>query len=754
MSVTQINDLSYDELIAQRNEIEKQLMVQRGKNGIMSVGGTHFKRERDVCKRSNYTLAKVLAEFIDNVIKLCCLINIKININNNGYISEIRVTDNKNNGFENIRKIGTDNPFNFTHMRDGQDDDNELSQNGRGMKGASVCVSDKMTCITKSNNIDIVKVVCDFQQMANTEDTNESFNPKIFNISEIEYKSEHKLDIGSTIILEKIDGKNIYGKTNEGDLISDISESISDMYSPIIKNNGVQININDTLVLPEKDYFEETECSLFTIHYNLYKIQTENNDDNEFEYIIQEIIPFEEVENFYIFNRETKKVNLIKKPKDKKKYGITPDPKITIEYFNCFSDSKACAKIKATSVLYHPDFNHENEKDNVKCPKGRARLTLSGRRYGNWNKEGNNGTSNYVDTDIELSSKKIANEIGLTWNKHISNEQKNDVSNALHEILSKIFSKLNSDTSTPSNKKLYNYAVKNGISVPKKRIPTDLRDSKPTPKPTPKIQYSSDDDSDGDSDPELRDYNRGHDFPDYRGGGLPKYTSEDDSDSDSDPQIEYKNTNIDTKEIVNEKNNNKNEDNNSEENVNTNSDNESDNSNSASSKTEDNIRLKIVEDETENNVKDNENIVEDETENNVKDNENIVEDDKDNNNEDDDKNNINPMVCISKVQGTSRTSMTITAGLECIKQIKENVNGVNYNKEIIEVICDYCERCAKDQIQFILNFNTFEANCNLLIEFINKKYKYSNEENERILCGSQLFELYKKCCYNNNSDDI
>lgn len=719
MSLTQINGLSYDELIAQRNEIEKQLMVQRVENGIMSVGGTHFKRERDICKRSNYTLAKVLAEFIDNVIKLCCLISIKININSNGYISEIRVTDNKNNGFENIRKIGTDNPFNFTHMRDGQDDDNELSQNGRGMKGASVCVSDKMTCITKSNNTDIVKVVCDFQQMANTEDRNESFNPKIFNISEIEYKSEHKLDIGSTIILEKIDGKNIYGKTNEGDLISDISEAISDMYSPIIKNNGVRININDTLVLPEKDYFEEAQCSLFTIYYNLYKIQTENNDDNEFEYIVQEIIPFEDIENFYIFNRETRKVNLIKKPKDKKKYGITPDPRIAIEYFNCFSDSKACAKIKATSVLYHPDFNHENEKDNVKCPKGRARLTLNGRRYGNWNKEGNNGTSNYVDTDIELSSKKIANEIGLTWNKHISNEQKNDVSNALHEILSKIFSKLNSDTSTPSNKKLYNYAVKNGISVPKKRIPTDLREPKSTPKPKPKIQYSSDDEnSDSDSDLDNQpDYNAGPPKPDPD-------DLEDDSGSDTDSQVEHKNTNTDTKEIVNEKNEDKNSE---EEDVNTNSDSESNNSTSASSKTDDNIRLEIIED-----------------------NENIVEDDINNSNEDDDKNKINEMACISKVQGTSRTTITITAGLECIKQIKENVNGLNYNKEIIEIICDYCERCAKDQIQFILNFNTFESNCNLLIELINKKYKYSNEENERILCGSQLFELYKICCNKNN----
>ena len=724
MSATQITNLSsYEELIAQRNEIERQLILQRSENGIMSVGGTHFKRERDICKRSNYTLAKVLAEFIDNVIKKCTSINIKISINNTGYISEIRVSDNKNNGFENIRKNGTDNPFNFTHMRDGQDDDGELSQNGKGMKGGSVCVSDKMTCITNSNNNDIAKVVCDFEQMANTVDRNESFNPKIFTITDVEYRSEHKLEIGSTIILEKIDGKNIYGKTNEKELIDDIAENIADMYSPILRNNSVRINVNGSLVSPEKDYFEEKECKLFNIDYKLYKIQTGSNDTDEFEYIIEENIPFENKQNHYLFNRETKKPNIIKTPKDKKKYGIITDPRISIEYFNCFSDSKAFAKIKSTSVLYHPDFNNENENDNHKCPKGRARLNLNGRRYGNWNKEGNNGTSNYVDTDIELSSKKIANEIGLTWNKHISNEQKNDISNALREILTKAFSKLNSDTSTTANKKLYNFAIKNGISVPKKRIPTDLRDK--SIKPIKKIMITESDDEDDDED--------------------------DDSSNFSSEQNEFNIENIvleyNEHEIREEK---------KEENPFKTITMEILKNDNINSSNKDNIVYEehvVEEDVVEENVVEEENSIEEHVVEEHVVEEHVVEEhvvETIVNSDSEEDSTLEPMKVseieilpsLYKVQETMRRNLTINRGKELVKLIKENTNGIKYRDNMIKVVCEYADRCARDQIQFILSFNTFEQICDLLIEFINNKYKYANEDSEKLLCGSELCEIY------------
>jgi hypothetical protein len=100
------------------------------------------------------------------------------------------------------------------------------------------------------------------------------------------------------------------------------------------------------------------------------------------------------------------------------------------------------------------------------------------------------------------------------------------------------------------------------------------------------------------------------------------------------------------------------------------------------------------------------------------------------------------MPSLYKVQETMRRNLTINRGKELVKIIKENTSGIKYRDNMIKIICEYADRCAKDQIQFILSFNTFEQVCDLLIEFINNKYKYANEDSEKILCGSELCEIY------------
>ena len=54
MSAT--NNKSYEEL---RAELENMINLKRSENGIMNVGGTHFKRERDICKRLKNCLKKL-----------------------------------------------------------------------------------------------------------------------------------------------------------------------------------------------------------------------------------------------------------------------------------------------------------------------------------------------------------------------------------------------------------------------------------------------------------------------------------------------------------------------------------------------------------------------------------------------------------------------------------------------------------------------------------------------------------------------
>jgi hypothetical protein len=76
----------------------------------------------------------------------------------------------------------------------------------------------------------------------------------------------------------------------------------------------------------------------------------------------------------------------------------------------------------------------------------------------------------------------VANELGLTFNKDISKEQQNDLTLAVKEIISSMTGKLNGDTSSPNNKKLYDKALLNNISVPENRLPKSV--CPPKVKPT------------------------------------------------------------------------------------------------------------------------------------------------------------------------------------------------------------------------------------------------------------------------------
>jgi len=46
-------------------------------------------------------------------------------------------------------KEGTENPFNITHMRSGQEDDEETSQFGIGMKAGAISTGDRLDVFTK-----------------------------------------------------------------------------------------------------------------------------------------------------------------------------------------------------------------------------------------------------------------------------------------------------------------------------------------------------------------------------------------------------------------------------------------------------------------------------------------------------------------------------------------------------------------------------------------------------------------------------
>ena len=456
----------------------------RKKKGYMNVGGTHFKGERRKYKQSDYTLKKSKKEFLDNVILWCN--NIELNVMlEDGILNRMIISDDYKNGFENIDKDGVENPFNMTHIRSGQNDDNQTSQFGIGMKAGAISTCNKFTVYTRVGNT-YWKIIMDFIQMENVKESRFSFDPAKFEITQQEYSHFHPFEYGSTLIFEDIH-KNMYETTNMDRICRDLISSTSECYSKIIRSNNINITVNGERVQPQKNYFLEPQCGPFNTVIKLYKIQKNEKNIVAEEFIIEELD--EDLPVFHRFNKETRKLNKLTE-NECIKFGLIDitKPKVKKEnwkFINSISESeKACLICAGTFMMYHPDLNTNNKELNQsRYPKGRARLFREGRCYGDWDVDATNGSSNFTEIEISFVSKEIANTLGLTWNKNISNEQKNDLCVLVRMLISKIRSKLSGDTASPANLKLYEIARKHNIPVPDSRLPTKIKNPEPKPKP-------------------------------------------------------------------------------------------------------------------------------------------------------------------------------------------------------------------------------------------------------------------------------
>ena len=223
----------------------------------------------------------------------------------------------------------------------------------------------------------------------------------------------------------------------------------------------------------------------------------EQEISEDIEYFCKNMTEQDETKSYKNYNKETtnfrtlkpaecEKFGLTKKPETGKKVGKTKKSnEITVEFLESISpDEKECMVFNANFMMYHPDLNTGNKSLNEeRYPKGRARLFRDARCYGNWNIDSTDGNSNFTDIQINFKSKKLANTMGLTWNKNISKGHQNDLSCAMRGIIKLITSELNGNTSTPANQKLYEIAIQNGINVPFARMPTIVKDPKPLPQP-------------------------------------------------------------------------------------------------------------------------------------------------------------------------------------------------------------------------------------------------------------------------------
>ena len=158
---------------------------------MMKVGCPHFRGEYRKYKQSNYTLHRAIDEFIDNIIKKCKNINLEIDIDNNSkWLKRVKISDDFKKGFENINSTGTDNPFNMSHIRKGQEDDEEISQFGIGMKAGAIAIGAKLDVITRLGN-SYYRIEMDFDEMCEREDP-DSYNPR-YKITQEEYNDKHPI---------------------------------------------------------------------------------------------------------------------------------------------------------------------------------------------------------------------------------------------------------------------------------------------------------------------------------------------------------------------------------------------------------------------------------------------------------------------------------------------------------------------------------------------------------------------------------
>jgi hypothetical protein len=341
-------------------------------------------------------------------------------------------------------------------------------------------------------------------------------------------------------------------------------------------------------------------------------------------------------------------------------------------------------RFKGIFMMYHPDLNTDsNSLNESRYPKGRTRLYRRGRCHGDWNLEKTNGGANFTDIRIDYKSKKIGNELGITWNKDISGDQDNDLCIAVRTLVKKIKGELSGDTADSKNKLLYNIALANNIKVPDKRRPSDVKQATIVKPPTPKpIVYV---------EPKPIVYVE------------PKpivYVEPKPIVYVEPKPIVY----VEPKPIVYDE------------------------------------PEPIVYDEPKpivyveplpdlvdplplpNVIVEEPNI------------ELVIEDIK--------KPEITPQ--IKNISETTHTTLTVKEGKQILNILKTRPEINLFSDDITKILLHYCDRCAKDQIQVALSYITINNRLELLDELINKKYQELNDEKTKILCGSELNMIFRK----------
>jgi hypothetical protein len=414
-------------------------------SSTLFTGAPHFKSIAKHHRHANFNLEKVLNEAIDNVIKKATKISIFTEIDSEGRLQELKISDNYVDGFVNINEHGINNPFNMGHIKSGHDDDEETSEFGVGLKAAALSASNYLLVVSKVDS-HYYEVTCDFIKMEKEEDVNASYNPKKREIMEEDYKDIHPFDQGSSIVMSKILG-TICEQTTQKKITERIKKGISDTYSRFFSEN-MEIRVNGEIIEREHEYFLDPKCMPFTVQKSLFIL--EKPGDKIF--LIRKTV---ERTTWQIYNKISKKWEALKDNnfiEIKKNEGYIP----TCQFKNSLDGS--CIKIDTTFAFYS---DMVPTKENGLMPEDVVLIYKDNRKYCKKSfVKHNNGAYNYTLHKIEFDSKKIGKELGITFNKEITMDGNNDLIIALKSAVHDSRLEFNADTSTSTNKVLCAKAIK------------------------------------------------------------------------------------------------------------------------------------------------------------------------------------------------------------------------------------------------------------------------------------------------------
>ena len=426
----------------------------------MSCGAPHFRSLAKRSRHSNYTFPKVLFELFDFPITKAQNIELKTQIDDTGKLQKIRVSDNYEFGFENIYQTGAQNPLNMGHTKDSHNDDLETSEFGTGMKSGSLSAANELRVITRvimpNGEPKFFEVICDFIQMELEESVELSYNPMIREIAYSDYKHSHPFECGSTIILSSI-RDSIYPRTSQEDITKDIISQLASTYDRLIRIRGVNIEVNRVKVEPAYDFFADPKCVPFIVTKSLWVIEKDFHRD----YIVKRSVGKQETWSQY--NRRENKWNKISDAADAEEL-INVSNTGKIMPYSAVNESGACLVLRTVFTFYSDKFHCGEDTE---LPSDALLIYKANRKYGKESLfDHRNGTHNYTLHEMDFLSKQLGKDIGITFNKDIQLNGKNELIMAIQSALEDNKSGITADTSTGANAKLCDKAIKSKVLDP------------------------------------------------------------------------------------------------------------------------------------------------------------------------------------------------------------------------------------------------------------------------------------------------